>query len=85
LRHVLGVAEHPAREWGAPGDRRDGAGGRSMSRGLLTLACVLLVGAVILGPFRRRIGGDGGGSEKASVGAWWVIAGVVVAALVIYR
>jgi predicted CDP-diglyceride synthetase/phosphatidate cytidylyltransferase len=56
-----------------------------MSRGLVTLACVLLVGAVILGPFRRRIGGDEGGSEKASVGAWWVIAGVVVAVLVIYR
>jgi hypothetical protein len=48
-------------------------------------AGVRAAGAVILGPFRRRIGGDGGGSEKASVGAWWVIAGVVVAALVIYR
>jgi hypothetical protein len=34
---------------------------------------------------RRRIGEAGGGAEKGSVGAWWVIAGVVVAVLVIYR
>jgi hypothetical protein len=53
--------------------------------GLLTLAFVLLVGAVILVPFRRRIGGPNGGSEKASVGAWWLVTGIVIALLVIYH
>ncbi len=55
--------------------------GRSMSTTLLTIALVVLIAALILRPFRRRIGGPDGGSEKASVGAWWVIAGIVVAIL----
>jgi hypothetical protein len=60
-------------------------GDGSLFTGLLTLAFVLLVGAVILVPFRRRIGGPNGGSEKASVGAWWLVTGIVIALLVIYH
>jgi hypothetical protein len=55
---------------------RDGAGG------FLTLAFLLLVAWVVLSLFGRRIGGKGGGSEKASVGAWVFLAAVVVGLLV---
>ena len=47
--------------------------------GLAPLAFVGIVAAVILLPFRRRIGGVGGGSEKAIVGGLWVLAMVVIA------
>ena len=60
----------------------EGGGTGSLSDGLLALEFVFLVGALILGPFRRRIGGPDGGSEKAIVGAMWLIAGVVIAVLV---
>ncbi|WP_433800007.1 hypothetical protein [Actinomycetospora sp. CA-084318] len=52
---------------------------------LLPLAFVLLVVLFVLVPFRRRIGGAGGGAEKALVGAVWVIVGVVVALIVANR
>lgn len=46
--------------------------------GFATLALIVIVGAAILEPFRRRIGGDGGGSEKAIVGAMWPLAATVI-------
>ena len=56
-----------------------------MSLSLLTIAFVFLVVAFVLVPFRRRIGGDGGGAEKAIVGAYWVLAGVVLAVIISQR
>jgi hypothetical protein len=37
---------------------------------------VAAVGWLALSPFSRRIGGEGGGSEKAIVGAIWVLAAI---------
>jgi hypothetical protein len=34
------------------------------------------IGWLALSPFSRRIGGEGGGSEKAIVGAIWVLAAI---------
>jgi hypothetical protein len=45
---------------------------------LLTLAFVAFVGYLLLRPFRRRIGGAGGGSEKAIVGVLFVIAAILL-------
>ena len=39
------------------------------------------IGYLALYPFTRRIGGPEGGSEKAYVGAVWVIAAIVTAIL----
>ncbi len=47
-----------------------------------TLAVLFIIGAAIVEPFRRRIGGAGGGSEKASVGAWWLVVAIVLGILV---
>ncbi|MDL5160398.1 hypothetical protein [Actinomycetospora termitidis] len=52
---------------------------------LLPLAVVVLVVLFVLVPFRRRIGGPEGGSEKAVVGATWVIVGVVLALIIASR
>ena len=52
---------------------------------LLALAVLGLLAAVALSPFRRRIGGKGGGSEKASVGAWWLLVAIVLGLLVAGR
>ena len=49
---------------------------------LLPLAFVVVVLLFVLVPFRRRIGGSPPGSEKALVGALWVIAAVVIALVV---
>jgi hypothetical protein len=48
----------------------------------LALAFLLLAAWMILSLFGRRIGGKGGGSEKAGVGAWVLLAAVVVGLLV---
>ncbi|GAA4836934.1 hypothetical protein GCM10023201_27340 [Actinomycetospora corticicola] len=52
---------------------------------LLPLAFVVLVLLFVLVPFRRRIGGAGGGAEKGVVGALWVIAAVVLALVIANR
>lgn len=57
------------------------AGARA-AEGLLPLVFLFGVGYVLLLPFARRVGGKGGGSEKASVGAWWLVAAIVLGVLV---
>ncbi|MCD2188960.1 hypothetical protein [Actinomycetospora soli] len=52
---------------------------------LLPLAFVVLVVLFVLVPFRRLKGGRGGGSEKALVGAVWVVIGVVLAVIIASR
>lgn len=51
----------------------------------MTIAFVVLVVLLVLVPFRRRIGGPPAGSEKAIVGAYWILAGVVIAVLIAQR
>jgi hypothetical protein len=69
----------------AAGAHRDAAGG------LLALAFLFGVSYVLLSFFFRRIGGIDpktdrpGGSEKASVGAWILLAAIVVGILVATR
>jgi hypothetical protein len=46
---------------------------------LMTWVAFGLIAMVVLDPFRRRIGGAGGGSEPAAVGGIWVIAAVATA------
>ncbi|WP_028935153.1 hypothetical protein [Pseudonocardia spinosispora] len=53
--------------------------------GLLTYALLFGIGYVILSFFFRRIGGKGGGSDKASVGAWWLLAALCVGVLMTTR
>jgi hypothetical protein len=45
---------------------------------LLTLAVLAAIGYVLLRPFRRRKGGAGGGSEKAIVGALFLVAAIIL-------
>ncbi len=45
---------------------------------LFPLLVVVLVGYLALSLLTRRIGGAGGGSEKASVAAWFLIAALVL-------
>jgi hypothetical protein len=52
---------------------------------VLVLAFLFGVGYVVLSFFFRRIGGKDGGSEKASVGAWVLLAAIVVGVLVANR
>ena len=57
--------------------------GTRATEGLAPLVLVIFVGLVLLYPFRRKIGGEGGGSEKAIVGALWVVAAIVIALLLV--
>ena len=57
------------------------AAGERATQGLAPLVLALLIGAALLYPFRRRIGGSGGGAEKAIVGVIWVVAALVIAVL----
>lgn len=61
------------------------ASGRGPVGGFLALALVFGACYVILSFFFRRIGGPEGGSEKASVGAWFLLAAVVVGIVVATR
>lgn len=69
----------------AAGARSDAAGG------FLVLAFLFGAGYVLLSFFFRRVGGidpktgKPGGSEKASVGAWYLLAAIVVGVLVASR
>jgi hypothetical protein len=63
----------------AAGARADAAGG------FLVLAFLFGAGYVLLSFFFRRIGGKDGGSEKESVGAWYLLAAIVVGVLVAAR
>ena len=47
-----------------------------------TLAVLFIVGAAIVSPFRRRVGGAGGGSEKAIVGVTWFLVAIFLGILV---
>lgn len=46
-----------------------------------TIALVVIVVAVLVSPFHRRIGGKGGGSETTAFGAWLLLAVIVAGAL----
>ena len=59
-----------------------GSGG---TRTLLGLAFLAAVGGLIHFFFKRRIGGPDGGSEKASVGAWILLAAIFIGILVSTR
>jgi len=59
-----------------------GSGG---TRTLLGLAFLAAVGGMIHFFFKRRIGGPDGGSEKASVGAWILLAAIFIGILVSTR
>jgi hypothetical protein len=50
--------------------------------GLLPLVFLLGLGYVVVSLFSRRIGGKGGGSDKASFGAWVLLAAIFVGVLV---
>jgi hypothetical protein len=69
----------------AAGARTDAAGG------VLVLAFLFGAGYVVLSFFFRRVGGidpktgKPGGAEKASVGAWYLLAAIVVGVLVATR
>ncbi len=45
---------------------------------VLKVGVLLIVAAWILSGFSRRIGGKGGGSDKASKGAWLLLATIVI-------
>ncbi|QYN34912.1 hypothetical protein K1T35_42260 [Pseudonocardia sp. DSM 110487] len=45
-------------------------------RSFWSVVAVVAIGMMALAPFSRRIGGAGGGAEKAIVGAIWVAAAV---------
>ena len=49
--------------------------------GLAFVAGVLAFGLFVFWAFGRRIGGAGGGSEKASVGAWFLLIAVLIGIL----
>jgi hypothetical protein len=51
----------------------------------LALAFLFGAGYFLLSFFFRRIGGKGGGSEKASIGAWFLLAAIIVGFLVATR
>lgn len=69
----------------AAGAHRDAAGG------FLALAVLFGAGYVVLSFFFRRVGGidpktgKPGGSEKASVGAWFLLAAIAVGILIATR
>ncbi|WP_028927365.1 hypothetical protein [Pseudonocardia acaciae] len=58
-----------------------GAGGDGAGT-FLALVFLLGMAYLVLRFFRRRIGGKGGGAEKASIGAWFLLAAIVVGFLV---
>jgi len=53
--------------------------------GFLALAFLFGAAYVVLSFFFRRVGGKGGGAEKASVGAWFLFAAIFVGVLVATR
>ena len=67
------------------------AGARDAAGGVLALAFLFGVGYVVLSFFFPRHGGTDpktgkpGGREKASVGAWYLLAAIVVGVLVAAR
>jgi len=59
------------------------AAGRTDAAGrFLSLALLFGIGYVLLSFFFQRKGGKGGGGEKASVGAWILLAAICVGILV---
>jgi hypothetical protein len=63
----------------AAATRSDAAGS------VLALFFLFGIGYLLLSFFFRRIGGKGGGAEQASVGAWVLLAAIVVGILVASR
>lgn len=61
------------------------ADGQRAAAGLAPWALFVFAGLVVSWLFGRRIGGKGGGADGAHVGAWWLLAAVVVAVLVAAR
>jgi hypothetical protein len=51
-------------------------------RALLFIVGLMAVGGFLSYAFGRRIGGAGGGSEKASVGAWVLLTAIIVGIMV---
>lgn len=64
--------------FGGGSPRVIGSWGASYVLGFWTLALLVIAGSAILAPFQRRIGGEGGGSEKAIVGVLWLVAAIVI-------
>jgi hypothetical protein len=63
----------------------DGTGAQVVG-GLGPLALVVLIGAIIVQLcFQRRIGGKGGGAEKASVPAFWLLGAIVLGLVIATR
>lgn len=59
--------------------------GTDAGRKFLALAFFFGAGYFLLSFFFRRIGGKHGGSEKASIGAWFLLAAIIVGFLVATR
>ncbi|GAA0920376.1 hypothetical protein GCM10009559_02890 [Pseudonocardia zijingensis] len=47
-------------------------------RSFWSIVTVVAVGLMALAPFSRRIGGPGGGAEKAIVGVIWVVSAIAL-------
>ncbi|MDQ2708782.1 MAG: hypothetical protein M3Z25_14590 [Actinomycetota bacterium] len=62
-----------------------GAGRGDPAGWFLKVAVLLLAASWVLSLFSRRIGGKGGGSDAASVGAWLLLASIVVGIIVATR
>lgn len=61
------------------------ASGPEAADGLLPYAFLFLSGWIVVSLFSRRVGGKGGGSEKASAGAWVLLAAIFLGILVATR
>ncbi len=60
-------------------------GGGDSAAWVLKVGVLLVAASWVLSLFSRGIGGEGGGSEKASVGAWLLLASIVVGIMVATR
>lgn len=60
-------------------------GSADAAEGLLGIALLGFLAYVVLSFFFRRIGGKGGGSDKDSLGAWILLAAIVVGVMVATR